>query len=96
MEQNTELKEALDFIAPASLTYDEWTMVGMGLKEAGYPVEAWEQWSARDGSRYHKGECVRKWESFHGSPTGTTTSRSACTRRQTVYWWIPAGSKNRS
>lgn len=72
MEQNTELKEALDFIAPASLTYDEWTMVGMGLKEAGYPVEAWEQWSARDGSRYHKGECVRKWESFHGNPKPIT------------------------
>ena len=34
MNDEIELKEALDFISPASLTYEEWTMVGMGLKEA--------------------------------------------------------------
>lgn len=56
MNDEIELKEALDFISPASLTYEEWTMVGMGLKEAGLPVTVWEAWSARDGGRYHKGE----------------------------------------
>ena len=38
MNDEIELKEALDFISPASLTYEEWTMVGMGLKEAGLPL----------------------------------------------------------
>ena len=49
-------------------------MVGMGLKEAGLPVAVWEQWSARDGGRYHKGECIKKWESFHGSSKPVTQS----------------------
>lgn len=74
MNDEIELKEALDFISPASLTYEEWTMVGMGLKEAGLPVTVWEAWSARDGGRYHKGECARKWESFHGSTKPVTES----------------------
>lgn len=65
--EKTDLYEALDFISPGDLTYEEWVQVGMGLKQAGLPVEAWEQWSSRDGSRYHRGECQRKWESFRGS-----------------------------
>ena len=55
MEHENDIKEALDFVSPSSLTYEEWLMVGMGLKEAGLPVAVWEQWSARDGGRYHKG-----------------------------------------
>ena len=46
MEHENDIKEALDFISPSALTYEEWVMVGMGLKEAGLPVTAWEQWSA--------------------------------------------------
>lgn len=42
MEHENELKEALDFISPASLTYEEWTMVGMALKDSGLPVTVWE------------------------------------------------------
>lgn len=72
MDNANDLKEALDFISPANLTYEEWVTVGMGLKEAGFPVAAWEQWSSRDGSRYHKGECARKWESFRGNPKPIT------------------------
>ena len=41
-------------------------MVGMALKDSGLPVTLWEQWSTRDAGRYHKGECAKKWESFHG------------------------------
>lgn len=59
--ENQDLLEALDFLDPGTLTYEEWTIVGMGLKQAGYPVTSWEQWSARDGGRYHRGECARKW-----------------------------------
>ena len=54
MEHENDIKEALDFVSPSALTYEEWLMVGMGLKEAGLPVTVWEQWSARDGGRYHK------------------------------------------
>lgn len=67
-----ELKQALDYISPSGLTYSEWAMVGMALKEAGQPVEVWEQWSARDGDRYHKGECSSKWKSFRGAPNPVT------------------------
>lgn len=74
MEHENDIKEALDFVSPSALTYEEWLTVGMGLKEAGLPVTVWEQWSARDGGRYHKGECIKKWESFHGSSKPVTQS----------------------
>lgn len=74
MEHENDIKKALDFISPSALTYEEWLMVGMGLKEAGLPVAVWEQWSAWDGGRYHKGECIKKWESFHGSSKPVTQS----------------------
>ena len=38
MEHENDIKEALDFVSPSTLTYEEWLMVGMGLKEAGLPV----------------------------------------------------------
>ena len=66
MEHENDLKEALDFLSPSSLTYEEWVAVGMALKDGGVPVTVWEQWSTRDAGRYHKGECIKKWESFHG------------------------------
>lgn len=74
MADPNELLQALEAISPATCTYQEWLTIGMGLKDAGMPVTAWEQWSARDGSRYHKGECARKWESFRGSPAPVTAN----------------------
>ena len=90
MEHENELKEALDFISPASLTYEEWTMVGMALKDSGLPVTVWEAWSARDGGRYHKGECAKKWESFHGS-TKPVTESSIFQLAYSHGWSGPAG-----
>lgn len=90
MEHENELKEALDFISPAALTYEEWTMVGMALKDSGLPVTLWEQWSARDGGRYHKGECAKKWESFHGS-TKPVTESSIFQLAYSHGWSGPAG-----
>ena len=58
----------LDYINPAGLNYQEWLNVGMALHYEGIPADVWEQWSRRDGKRYHSGECSRKWEGFHGSP----------------------------
>ena len=43
MERNElDLKQALAYIEPMSLSYQEWVGVGMGLKEAGLPVSVWD------------------------------------------------------
>jgi len=60
------IKDVLAYLEPSELDYTEWTKVGMGLKESGYSVEIWDDWSARDPGRYHPGECEKKWNSFRG------------------------------
>ena len=73
MERNElDLKQALAYIEPMSLSYQEWVGVGMGLKEAGLPVSVWDEWSRRDARRYHAGECARKWETFRGTSNPIT------------------------
>ena len=64
----------LDYIDPATLTYEEWLQVGMGLKEAGYCASDWDAWSQRDFGRYHGGECFRKWETFRGEAGNKITA----------------------
>ena len=72
MENTLDLLEALEYIDPAVLDYDQWLAVGMGLKEEGYPAAAWDEWSRRDPRRYHPGECLRKWDSFAGNAEPVT------------------------
>lgn len=62
-----ELTECLKYIDPASLDYQTWLNVGMALKEEGCPCSVWDDWS-----RYHPGECSRKWESFNGNANPVT------------------------
>ena len=62
-----DLSEALNHIDPRDLNYQEWLEVGMALKHEGFPAEAWDEWSQRDGGRYHPGECRKKWNGFTGS-----------------------------
>lgn len=91
MENTLNLLEALEHIDPAELCYQDWLAVGMGLKEAGYPASAWDEWSRRDGARYHSGECDRKWESFAGTDTpvtGGTVAKMALDRG-----WRPVGPR---
>ncbi|MCD7772237.1 MAG: AAA family ATPase [Oscillospiraceae bacterium] len=57
--------EALGSIPVADLSYTEWINVGMALKAEGYDCSVWDDWSKQD-SRYHPGECERKWRSFRG------------------------------
>lgn len=66
-----DLNEALKYIDPACLTYQEWVNVGMALKYEGYSVNVWDNWSRND-TRYHAGECEKKWESFNGSSAPVT------------------------
>lgn len=72
MIEGYNLIEILGYINPGTLSYQEWINVGMALKEEGYTASDWEQWSMLDQSRYHKGECFRKWGSFNGSSLPVT------------------------
>ena len=72
MNQGIDLTELLAHIDPAALDYSEWTAVGMALKEEGYSVGVWEDWSARDSGRFHSGECEKKWKTFNGAGTPVT------------------------
>ena len=71
MEQRTDLREIIEYLNPAELEYQEWVDVGMALKHEGYPMEIWDSWSRND-SRYHLGECERKWNTFRGSNSPVT------------------------
>ncbi len=64
--------EALNYIDPSSLKYQEWLSVGMALKAESYDCSVWDEWSRSDPDKYHKGECERKWRSFNGSANPIT------------------------
>lgn len=61
-----DLRELLPYINPAECDYQEWVNVGMALKLEGYSANVWDEWSRND-LRYHAGECIKKWDTFHGS-----------------------------
>ena len=65
------LIECLKFIDPACLDYQEWINIGMALKHEGYSASDWEEWSRAD-SRFHEGECEKKWQTFNGSAAPVT------------------------
>lgn len=71
MEQLTNLAEILQHIDPSALNYQEWCSVGMALKQEGFDCSVWDNWSRND-SRYHPGECEKKWAGFHGSASPVT------------------------
>lgn len=60
-----KLKNALDNLSPASLSYQEWINVGMAIKAEGGDCEDWDAWSRND-TRYHAGDCEFHWRSFDG------------------------------
>lgn len=55
---------------PATLDYQAWLTVGMGLKAAGASVADWEAWSRSDSARFQEGVCAAKWATFKGSGVG--------------------------
>lgn len=69
--RDINLLELLNYIRPGELNYAEWVNVGMALKEAGYSASDWDDWSRND-SRYHPGECEKKWNTFQGSAMPVT------------------------
>lgn len=54
---------ALQHIDVSALSYQDWINVGMALQAEGYDCSVWDNWSRGD-SRYHPGECERKWRTF--------------------------------
>ena len=66
MTDEKELKAALTYIDPSTLSYGDWMQVGMAIKAAGASCELWDEWSRKDPDRYDGG-CYKKWESFQGS-----------------------------
>ena len=86
-DRDMDLLPLLAYIHPSELNYQEWVNVGMALKEAGYSASDWDDWSRND-SRYHPGECEKKWNTFQGSSmpvTGGTIVQMAKDRG-----WRPA------
>lgn len=51
------LLKILENIDPSRLDYSEWVSVGMALKDEGFTVQDWDNWSKSD-VRYHEGDCL--------------------------------------
>lgn len=62
-----DLLNALEYISPSELDYQDWVNVGMALKQEGYSVKDWDDWSRAD-SRYHNGECERNGRALTALP----------------------------
>lgn len=87
MEQRGyDILEILEHLNPSELNYQEWLQVGMALKEEGYSVDVWDRWSMND-SRYHRGECDRKWRGFTGNSTPVTAGTIVQLAKN--YGWTP-------
>lgn len=67
MNDSGNILSALGYLDVAQMSREEWVEVGMALKEEGFDVSVWDDWSRND-SRYHPGECQRIWNSFKGAP----------------------------
>ena len=79
-----DIINALNYIDPAAITYQEWVNVGMALKHEGCSVSVWDNWSRAD-NRYHNGECEKKWESFNGASAPVTGATVFQMARQNGY-----------
>lgn len=68
-----DIMAALSAIDPASLDYNDWLLVGMALHHEGFPVDAWREWSAGDGARFHPHDFEGKWRGFDSKTTDPVT-----------------------
>ena len=89
MDEQFDLRPLLEYIDPATCSYTEWAQVGMALKHEGYSVDDWDEWSQRDGARYHPGECERKWGTFKEA-AGSIVTGATITQMAKDGGWQPA------
>lgn len=87
-----DLKELLEYIDPSSLSYQEWCNVGMALKHEGYSADDWDSWSSAD-SRYKKGECFTKWNSFNEEAGAVVTGGTIFEYAKRGGWHPPVKEK---
>lgn len=87
MEHKLDLVALLGHVDPSYLSYQEWVNVGMALKYEGYTASDWDEWSRRDGGRYHPGECFKKWTTFEG--TGHPVTGATITQMAKDNGWLP-------
>lgn len=65
IKTNTEiLLNALKYLNPCELSYDDWFHVGTALKTENIDFEVWDNWSKQDKARYKHEEMDKKWKSF--------------------------------
>lgn len=79
-----DLLNVLYAIPPGDLSYSDWIKVGMALKEEGYPMSVWDEWS-KDDDRYQPGECEKKWDTFEG--TDNPVKAGTIIQMATDYGW---------
>lgn len=95
MAEESEVREALSFIDPSGLSYQDWLNVGMAIKAEGLPCSLWDEWSRRDPQRYDGG-CWKKWESLNGSGiTGNTLFKMAIDGGYSSHSYSSGGIGNR-
>lgn len=87
----SKIISALSYISVRECSYNDWITVGMALKEEGFPCSAWNDWSRND-SRYHPGECEKKWDSFQGS--GSPVKGETIVQMAKDRGWTPLDENN--
>lgn len=58
-----EILDALTCISP-DCDYDTWLKIGMAIQASGGDWTDWDEWSRQSSTKYHPGECQKKWRSF--------------------------------
>lgn len=89
--ENKNILSALKAIDVATLSRADWITVGMALKEEGYPCSIWDDWNRND-TRYHPGECEKKWNSFHGN--GNPVKGGTIVQMAKERGWTPFGGED--
>ena len=84
-----EVQAMLAAIPCSALDYQDWVNVGMALHQEGLPCSLWDEWSRND-SRYHAGECEKKWRTFGNGETKVTLGTVYHMAEE--YGWKPADS----
>lgn len=87
MTTASEARDMLSAIPCRALNYQEWVNVGMALHQEGLPCALWDEWSRND-SRYHPGECEKKWQTFGNSDNKVTMG--TVYHMAEGYGWNPA------
>lgn len=76
MSGKIDVLATLNALDPSVCDYEEWCNVGMAIHAEGLSVADWDAWSRRDPTRYHPGECEKKWKTF-GRERGITAGTLA-------------------